>query len=103
MSAHVVAGDRLKRELERSAEMAGCAVDWMVEHSSPWDKACFVGGDHILQLLVSGVSNRAWLDTLDENSVYLPGFVLAQLEVLGIEEKGEQLIAEIYALTVKEA
>lgn len=103
MTAHVVAGDRLKRELERSAEMAGCTVDWMVERSTPWDKSCFVGGEHILQLLVSGVSNRAWLDQLDENAVYLPGFVLGELDCTSIEEKDDQLIVELYALTIKEA
>ncbi len=103
MSAHVVAGDRLKRELERSAEMAGCTVDCMVERSRPWDGPTYIGGRHRLTLLVEGVSNSAWLDTLDENSVYLPGFVLAELDVFGVEEKGEQLIAEISALTVKEA
>ena len=103
MSAHVVAGDRLKRELERSAEMAGCTVDWMVERSQLWAAPAFIGGRHRLTLLIGGLSNRAWLDTLDENSVYLPGFVLAELDVFGVEEEGEQLIAEISALTVKEA
>ena len=103
MSAHVVAGDRLKRELERSAETADCTVDWMVERSRPWDGPTYIGGRHSFTLLVSGLSNRAWLETLDEHSVYLPGFVLTELEVFGVEEKREQLIAEISALTVKEA
>jgi len=103
MSVHVVAGDRLKRELERSAEAAGCTVDWMVERSRPWDSASFVGGLHTLTLFVSGSSNRAWLNDLDEYSVYLPGFVLARLDVGTVEEKGAELIATLEAVTVKEA
>lgn len=103
MSHHVTAGDRLKRELERSAEDADCTVDWMVERSRPWDTPSFVGGRHAFTVLVSGVSKRAWLETLDENAVYVPGFVLADLNVGAIEEKGEQLLVELEALTVKEA
>ncbi|EPR09883.1 hypothetical protein M527_07090 [Sphingobium indicum IP26] len=102
-STHVVAGDRLKRELERSAEAADCTIDWIVERSGPWNSPSFTGGRHALTMLVTNPSNRAWVEDLDEHSVYLPGFVLAQLDVGAIEEKGEQLLVEIEAVTVKEA
>jgi len=103
MSVHLVAGDRLKRELERSAEQAGCTVDWMVERTWPWDSPSFVGGLHRLTLLVTGLSKRAWLDLLDEHSVYLPGFVLVRLDVGEIEERGEEMLVTLEAATVKEA
>lgn len=103
MSGHLVAGDRLKRELERSAEQAGCTVDWMVERTRPWDSPSFVGGLHRLTLLVTGLSKRAWLELLDEHSVYLPGFVLVRLDVGDIEERGDDIVAVLEATTVKEA
>lgn len=103
MSVHLVAGERLKRELERSAEQAGCTVDWMVERTRPWDSASFVGGLHELSFALGGLSRRAWLEALDEHSVYLPGFVLVRLEIGAIEERGEDLFATLEATTVKEA
>lgn len=103
MSAHVSAGERLRRELERSAEAAGCTVDWMVERSQPWSSASFEGGLHELTVVVRGRSRSAWLAQLDEHAVYLPGHVLVSLCVGTVEEKGGQLIASIDAHTVREA
>lgn len=103
MTAHVRAGERLKRELERSAEQAGCTVDWVVEHSRPWSSPSFVGGTHELLLIVEGEAMTAWLDMLDEDAVYLPGFVLVSLAVGTVEVANGQARASIEAHTVREA
>lgn len=103
MSVHVLAGGKLRDRLEQSAEQAGCTFDVAAEHSSRWTSATFVGGRHRLTAIVRGEARRAWLDALDEDAVYLPGFVLVQLEVGTIEDQGEQLLVRIEAITVKEA
>lgn len=105
MSVHAVAGDRLKRQLERSAEEAGCAIDWIAERSSPFTPPSFVGGQHRLVLLLSTPchDDRRWLDDLDEHSFVVPGFVLAQLEVGVVEQEEAQWRVELEALTVMEA
>lgn len=61
------------------------------------------GGRHELDMIVGGRSNRAWVDQLDEYSVFLPGHVLAALNVGTVEEKGNFLLASIEAVTVREA
>jgi hypothetical protein len=103
MTAHIVAGGRLKDKLEQSAEMAGCALEHVAEKTTAWSSATFIGGNHELTIKVDGLSNRAWLEDLDEYSIYVPGFVLAKLEVSTIEVVEGQLVATIEALTVKEA
>lgn len=103
MSTHIIASTRLKDRLEQSAEQAGCTFDVAAEHSSRWTSATFVGGRHKLTAVVRGDARRAWVDALDEDAVYLPGFVVADLQVGTIEQQDEQLLIEIEALTVREA
>ncbi len=103
MSAHVRAGGKLRDRLEQSAEQAGCSIHFAAEHSAPWASITFTGGRHRLTAIVRGEARRAWVEMLDEYAVYLPGYVLAQLEVGTTEEQGEQLLVEIEAITVREA
>ena len=103
MTHYLVAGDRLKDRLERSAEAAGCRLTWMAERSGAYDAVMFTGGAHRLTVGVIGLSARQWVEQLDEYSVRLPGYVLMQLEVGCVEHKGEQLLVELEAITVKEA
>lgn len=103
MSDQVVAGNRLIRKLERSAETAGCTVDVVSIDSRDLSCSIFVIADHRLTVAVGGLSARAWLETLDENAFCVPGHVLAQLAVGAIDETGELLLAEIEAQTVMEA
>lgn len=98
-----MAGNRLVRALERSAEMAGCTFDVVVRGDDALPCSIFSCAEHKLQAIVVGRSAQAWLDTLDEYAIFVPGFVLVQLAVGAIEEDGEQLLAEIQAQTVKEA
>jgi hypothetical protein len=97
------AGSRLIRKLEQSAEIAGCTMDVVSWRSRDVSCSIFACAQHRLTVSVGGLSSRAWLETLDEYSVYVPGYVLAQLAVGAIDETGEQLLAEIEAQTVKEA
>lgn len=101
--SEVVAGERLIRRLGQSAEIAGCTLDVVSIDSRDLSCSIFVIADHRLAVVVSGLSARAWLETLDENSFCLPGHVLAQMAVGAIDETGEHLLAQIEAQTVKEA
>lgn len=103
MSPELVAGERLIRRLERSAEIAGCAMDVAAWRSRDVSASIFTCADHHLTIIVRGGPAQAWLDTLDEHAVYVPGHVLVQLAVGTVEEQGQQLLVEIEAQTVKEA
>lgn len=103
MSHQVVAGERLIRKLEQSAEIAGCTLDVVSVDSRDLSISIFVIADHRLKVAIGGRSARAWLETLDEYSIHVPGHSLAQLSVGAIEETGEQLLVELEAQTVKEA
>lgn len=106
MSVHVVAGERLKDKLERSAQIAGCSISVAAERSKPWSAAMFMGGLHELTVTVHGATAERWLDCLDEYAIHLPGFVLSKLEVTTVEPVANlcgQLIATIEAETVREA
>lgn len=103
MSDQIVAGTRLIRRLEQSAEIAGCTMDVVSVDSRDLSCSIFVIADHRLIVAVGGLSARAWLETLDEYSIHVPGHVLAQLAVGAIDDAGEQLLVEIEAQTVKEA
>lgn len=98
-----VAGDRLRRALGRSADMAACGVTFASEISHSWSSNSFVGGRHEFELLVSGPEARAWLNGLDENGVNVPGHVVVALDVASVEQQGERLAASIEALTIEEA
>lgn len=97
------AGLRLIRKLEQSAEIAGCTLDVVTGDSHDVSCGIFTSAQHWLSVVVGGDTARAWLDTLDEYSIHVPGHVLAQLAVGGIEEKDGQLLVQIEAQTVKEA
>lgn len=97
------AGERLVRKLERSAEVAGCTLDVVTGDSQRLSCGVFDSALHWLKVSVSGSPGRAWLETLDEYSIHVPGFVLAQLAVGAIDDTGGQLLAEIEAQMVKEA
>ncbi|MEO7467766.1 MAG: hypothetical protein ABIV36_12180 [Sphingobium limneticum] len=97
------AGSRLIRKLEQSAEIAGCTMDVVSWRSRDVTCSIFACAQHRLTVSVGGSSSRAWLETLDEHSVYVPGYVLAELAVGTIEPCGEQLLVELEAQTVKEA
>ena len=103
MSAHLVAGERLIRQLERSAEIAGCRFRVTDEAHKAWDAALFEGGLHEVTIAVDGADARWWLEHMDEYAIYLPGFVLAKLEVTTVEMVAGQLTATVEAETVKEA
>ncbi|MEA3389375.1 MAG: hypothetical protein U9R64_08925 [Pseudomonadota bacterium] len=103
MTPFLVAGERLKQSLGRSAETAGCRFRVTEEAHKPWDAAMFMGGLHEVTIAVDGQDARWWLDGLDEYAVHLPGFVLSKLEVSTVEVVAGQLVATIEAETVKEA
>lgn len=103
MSFVVMAIDRLKRELERSAEMAGCTIDFIGYGSTPVNHPRYDLVDHGISMQVEGTANRAWLDTLDDDALYVPGFVLVDLDVYNIEESGNGVIADLNVTTVREA
>ncbi|MDZ7895330.1 MAG: hypothetical protein U5M50_10455 [Sphingobium sp.] len=98
-----VAGDRLRRALGRSADMAGCGVTFASEISRSWCSNSFTGGRHAIDLLVSGPEARAWLNGLNEDVVRVPGHVLVALDVSSVEQQGAHLAASIEALTIEEA
>lgn len=98
-----VAHEWLKRELERSAEVAGCTIDVMAERAMADHHPLFEETRHLLTLLVDGEANRAWIDTLDENAVYLPGFVIDQLEPFNVEPFDGGVMVEILTCTFREA
>ncbi|SEI68687.1 hypothetical protein SAMN05518849_101557 [Sphingobium sp. AP50] len=98
-----VAGERLRRKLEQSAEIAGCTLDVVTGDSRDLSVSIFTCAQHWLTVIVGGDNARWWLDQLDEHSVCVPGYVLAQLAIGAIEEKDGQLLAEIEAQTAKEA
>lgn len=103
MTPHLVAGERLKQSLGRSAEVAGCSARVTEEAHKPWDAAMFMGGLHEVTIAVDGETARWWLDGLDEYAIHLPGFVLSKLEVSTVEVIAGKLLATIEAETVKEA
>ena len=106
MSDHIVAGERLIRRLEQSAEIAGCRIRIVHEACKPWEAALFMGGLHELTITVDGQTGAAWLDCLDENAICVPGFVLSKLEVSSVEVRLSALYrleATIEAETVREA
>lgn len=103
MTPHIVAGERLKQRIARSAEAAGCRVRVTDEAHRPWDAAMFVGGLHEVTFAVDGADAGWWLDGLNEYAVHLPGFVLSRLEVSTVETVAGQLLATVEAETVKEA
>lgn len=103
MTPYLVAGERLKQRLGRSAEAAGCRIRVTEETHKPWDAAMFMGGLHEVTFAVDGDDARWWLYGLDEYAVYVPGFVLSKLEVSTVEVVAGQLLATIEAETVMEA
>ena len=103
MNAHVVAGGRLKRALEASAEEAGCAIDFPAMRDREFNFSIFEGGRHAMTAIVAGDDARAWLEQLDEYALTLPGYALAQLEVGCVEAKDGRLLVELEAITVREA
>ncbi|CAD7336078.1 hypothetical protein SPHS6_00830 [Sphingobium sp. S6] len=98
-----MAVDRLKRELERSAEAAGCTIDFIGEGSGPVNHPRYDRVDHSFSMQVEGPANNAWLDTLDDDALYVPGFVLVDLDVYNIEASGSGVIADLSVTTVREA
>lgn len=97
-----VAG-QLWRALERAAEDGDCVID-LVEHECvDLGAGCMVDHWHRLTMLVGGAAARLWLDGLDEDAVAMSGYTLPQLEVGGLEARGDQLLVDIEALTVMEA
>ncbi|MEA3543220.1 MAG: hypothetical protein U9R77_14030 [Pseudomonadota bacterium] len=103
MSPELVAGERLIRQLERSAEIAGCAIDVVCWRSRDVSASIFTCAEHRLTVAVTGAPGRAWLDTLDENSMIVPGHALVALGVGAVDDSGKRLLAEIEAQTVREA
>ena len=99
----LVAGERLKRALERSAEIAGCSVRVTEEVHKPWDAAMFEGGLHEVTFAIGGADGGWWLESMDEFAIFVPGFVLSKLEVTTVETVKGQLMGTIEAETVKEA
>ncbi|MBB3348665.1 MULTISPECIES: hypothetical protein [unclassified Sphingomonas] len=74
---------RLQRALARSAARAGAAVAIERHRAVAWHSATFTGDRH--ELVLAGRSDPrldAWLDSLDADSLALPGHVLAELRVV---------------------
>lgn len=103
MTSHIVAGERLKQQLERSAKIARCFIRVTDEAHKPWEAALFQGGLHEVTITVDGDDSRWWLEQLDEHAICLPGYVLSKLEVTTVETVNDQLTATIEAETVREA
>lgn len=103
MSNHDAAGRRLRRRLEQLAEAADCTIDWIEVCDRQFDTACFYGGRHCMTLLVGGLACTPWVAALDDEAVTVPGHLLVQLDVIRAEDRGEQLLVEVEAMTVKEA
>lgn len=103
MSPELAAGTRLIRQLERSAETAGCAIDVISWRSRDLSASIFTCAEHRLTVAVQGAASRAWLDTLDEHSILVPGHALVALGVGTVEVNHKRLLAELEAQTVKEA
>lgn len=103
MSPELAAGTRLIRQLERSAEIAGCVIDVVSWRSRDLSASIFTCAEHKLTVAVQGASGRAWLDTLDELSILVPGHALVALGVGLIDDEDKRLVAELEAQTVKEA
>lgn len=103
MNFVVMAMDRLKRELERSAETAGCTIDFIGDGSTPVNHPRYDLVDHAISMQVEGAANRAWLDTLDDDALYVPGIVLVHMDVHNVEASGDGVIADLSVTTVREA
>jgi hypothetical protein len=104
MTVHVVAGERLKRGLRRSADEAELVMCEVSEVSKPWHSCSFVGGLHEVRFtMVAGESARAWIGGLDEYEVSVPGFVLASLEASSVVEADGRFDITVDALTIAEA
>ncbi len=103
MSDHVIAGERLKEGLEQSAGDAGCRLTCMAQRDQRWASVMFDGGRHSLTVILAGIDAAGWLEQLSDRSVDVPGFMLADLQVGAVEEKGGQLLVELEALSIREA
>jgi len=102
-NAAAIAHARLKRALVSSAEQQGLVITMPDDYSTPWSSNTFDGGRHVLQL--QGKSGRPlldWITALDEDSVSLPGFTIAGLEVDCIVCQSGTTTAYVKAITVQD-
>jgi len=103
MSA-VVAGDRLKKALSRSAREAGISITHVAEKTSPWSSCSFVGGRHEVTISADpGEQLGDWLEGLNQDSFTVPGYVLADLLTTTVEHAFDRTVATIDAMTIEEA
>lgn len=93
----------LQRALSRSADQAGCPIEWVTSDWERWASATFVGARHRLTLtLAEGAASENWLAGLDEAEVELRGHLLADLVVTGAEHGGGHIAVTLEALTVED-
>lgn len=93
----------LQRALTRSADQAGCPIEWGESDWERWASATFVGARHRLALsLAAGEGSERWLAGLDEAEVELRGHLLADLVVTGAERSGGRIAVTLEALTVED-
>ncbi|HEX7852311.1 MAG TPA: hypothetical protein VF503_01285 [Sphingobium sp.] len=103
MSA-VVAGERLKKALSRSAREAGLTISHVTDKTRPWSSCSFEGGKH--EIIITAVDSRelrSWLDQHDQDSLTVHGFTLADLVVSTIEALAGVATITVDALTIAEA
>jgi len=97
------AATMLGRAIERLASEAGCGA--AIRHSDwqRWASATFSGARHQFSLVAPpSPALDAWLATLPEAEIALPGHLLADLSVFGIERGSEEILIELEALTVED-
>ena len=80
------AAGRLERALVRSAARAGAAIRIERQSAQAWRSATFAGDRHRLEAsAASGPGLDAWLGSLDDGAIDVPGHLVAELAVRACE------------------
>lgn len=91
---------RLLRALERASDAAGARIAWEVLEARPWASALFVGARHRLRgTAPMGAALDAFLGTLGEEELLVPGGYVADLMVMAVAGNGAAVI-DLAALVI---
>lgn len=100
----LIAFDRLRAAIERSAVTAGLEVTVAAYTTEPWASATFNGGRHMLIFSgPSGSTFEKWCRSLEQSVPVLPGHLVADLMVREISNTAAGSNGTIEALTVEAA
>lgn len=95
------AAERLERALCASARRAGVPIAIASHAAREWRSATFTGARHVVEACgTRGDALDAWLATLQDDELAVPGHVVAELRVSAREGAGDAARFRLEGVTV---